>query len=34
MIDRGIVPHINNILIYSQIKDEHEKRIKEVLSRL
>jgi hypothetical protein len=34
MIDLGIVTYINNILIYSPIKDEHEKLIKEVLSHL
>jgi hypothetical protein len=34
MIDLGIIVYIDDILIYSQIKEEHEKLIKEVLSRL
>jgi hypothetical protein len=34
MIDLGIIAYIDDILIYSQTKEEHEKLIKEVLSRL
>jgi hypothetical protein len=34
MIDLGIVAYINDILIYSQTKEEHEKLVKEVLSDL
>jgi hypothetical protein len=34
MIDLRIVAYIDDILIYIQIKEEHEKLIKEVLSRL
>jgi hypothetical protein len=31
MIDLGIVAYIDDILIYSQTKEEHEKLVKEVL---
>jgi hypothetical protein len=34
MIDLGILTYIDNIFIYSQTKEEHERLIKEVLSRL
>jgi hypothetical protein len=34
MIDLSIVTYIDNILIYSQTHEEHERLIKEVLSRL
>jgi hypothetical protein len=34
MINLGVVTYIDNIIIYSQIKEEYEKRVKEVLSRL
>jgi hypothetical protein len=34
MINLGIIAYINDILIYSYTKEEHEKLIKEVLSRL
>jgi hypothetical protein len=34
MIDIGIVAYIDDILIYSQTKEEHEKLIKEALGRL
>jgi hypothetical protein len=34
MIDLGVVAYIDDILIYSQTEEEHEKLIKEVLSRL
>jgi hypothetical protein len=34
MIDLGVVAYIDDILIYSQTKEEHEKLVKEVLSRL
>jgi hypothetical protein len=34
MIDLGVVAYIDDILIYSQTKEEHERLIKEVLSRL
>jgi hypothetical protein len=34
MIDLGIVAYINDILIYSQTKEEYEKLVKEVLSHL
>jgi hypothetical protein len=34
MIDLGIVTYIDDILIYSQTKEEHERYIKEILSRL
>jgi hypothetical protein len=34
MIDLGVVAYIDDIHIYSLAKEEHEKLIKEVLSRL
>jgi hypothetical protein len=34
MIDLGVVAYIDDILIYSQTKEEHERLIKEVLSHL
>jgi hypothetical protein len=34
MIDLGIIAYIDDILIFSQIKEEHEKLVKEVLSHL
>ena len=34
MIDLGVVAYIDDILIYSQTKEEHERLVKEVLSRL
>jgi hypothetical protein len=34
MIDLSIVTYIDDILIYSQTKEEYEKLVKEVLSRL
>jgi hypothetical protein len=34
MIDLGVVAYIDNILIYSSTKEEHEKLIKEVLSHI
>jgi hypothetical protein len=34
MIDRGIITYIDDILIYSQTKEEHERLIKEILSHL
>jgi hypothetical protein len=34
IIDLGVVAYIDDILIYSQTKEEYEKLIKEVFSRL
>jgi hypothetical protein len=34
MIDLGIVTYIDDILIYSPTKEEHDKIVKELLSRL
>jgi hypothetical protein len=34
IIDLGVVTYIDDILIYSQTKKEHERLVKEVLSRL
>jgi hypothetical protein len=34
MIDLSVVAYIDDILIYSQTKEEHDRLIKEVLSRL
>jgi hypothetical protein len=34
MIDLGVVTYMNDILIYSQTNEEHEKLVKEVLTRL
>jgi hypothetical protein len=34
MIDLGIVAYIDDILISSELHEEHKKRIKEVLSHL
>jgi hypothetical protein len=34
MIDLGVITYINNIVIYSQIREKHEKLIKEELTPL
>jgi hypothetical protein len=33
MINLGVVAYIDDILIYSQTKEKHEKLVKEVLNR-